>query len=116
MDFKIETESGVPQMTFEKADNIMNNIYFSLAIAKGSFFMDPDFGHRFNEVRKNTPGAPAQVRDYAKEALQWLIKTGRAKKIDVLTERDGWERILIKVEVTQADGRELIFDTYYEVV
>ncbi|MDH3975621.1 MAG: phage GP46 family protein [Deltaproteobacteria bacterium] len=116
MDFKIKTASGRPQMTFEKADNIMNNIYLSLAIAKGSFFMDPQFGHRFNEVRKNTAGAPGQVKEYAKEALQWLIKTGRAKKIEIVTERDGRERIKIRVEATQADGREVTFDTFYEVV
>lgn len=116
MDFKIETASGRAEMIFDKADTIMNNIYLSLTIAKGSFFLDPEFGHRFNEVKKNTAGAPAQVKEYAKEALKWLLETGRAKKIEIVTERDGRERIKLKVEATQADGQEVIFDTFYEIV
>jgi len=116
MDFKIETKSGIPQMTFEKDYSIRNNIFLSLTLARGAFFQDPTFGHRLNEVKKNTVNAPALVKEYAREALQWVIDTGRAKSITIETERGEKDRINISVSAVEADGNEVKFETFYEVV
>jgi phage gp46-like protein len=121
MDFKIYTEDAVGQMTFDKADNIFNDVFLSLMIEKGSFFQNPEVGSRLHLLKraKNTEKTAALAEEYCKEALQWLIDTGRAKKIEVFTERDRLQdlnRLKLLVEVTQADGRQVSFETFVEVV
>jgi phage gp46-like protein len=121
MDFKIYTEDAIGKMTFEKADNILNNVFLSLMVEKGSFFQNPDFGSRLHLLKraKNTEKTAALAEEYCKEALQWLIDTGRAKKIDVYSERERLQdlnRLKLLVEVTQSDGRQVRFETFVEVV
>lgn len=121
MDFRIDTLSGIGQMTFEKADNIMNNIFLSLMVQKGSFFQNPDFGSRLHELfrAKNTERTAALAVEYCKEALQWIIDIGRAVKFDIYTERDMLQdlhRLKVLIEATQADGRIVTFETFVEVV
>lgn len=121
MDFKIYTEDTVGQMTFDKADNIFNNVFLSLMIEKGSFFQNPDFGSRLHLLKraKNTEKTAALAEEYCKEALQWLIDTGRAKKIEVFTQRDRLQdlnRLKLLIEVTQSDGKPVSFETFVEVV
>lgn len=121
MDFKIMTEDAIGQMTFDKADNIFNNVFLSLMIEKGSFFQNPEFGSRLHLLKraKNTEKTAALAEEYCKEALQWLIDAGRAKKIEVFTQRDRLQdlnRLKLLVEVTQADGRQVSFETFVEVV
>lgn len=124
MDFAIEIAtdgSASGKMTFDKADTIMNNVYLSLMVRRGSFFQNPEFGSRLHELsrEKNTEHTASLVREYCKEALKWLIDCGRATKVDVYTERDPSVdpyRIKFLVEVTQADGRVVSFETFVEVV
>jgi phage gp46-like protein len=123
MDFKIDIEqgTGLGQMTFEKVEDITNNIYLSLMIRKGSFFQNPEFGSRLHLLyrAKNTEKTAALAAEYCKEALRWLIDIGRASSIDVSTERDRSEdlhRLKILVEVTLVDGRQVTFETFMEVV
>ncbi len=121
MDFKIETDGLAGAMTFEKADNIMNNVFLSLMIPRGGWWFNPQFGSRLHLLQraKNTERTAILAREYVKEALAWLIAARRAVKIDVATERDPRtdpHRLKALIEVTQADGRELTFETFVEVV
>ena len=123
MDFRILTDddAAVGQMTFDPAGDIMNNIYLSLVVRRGSWFQNPDFGSRLHllERAKNTEKTAALAEEYCREALQWLIDTGRATRIDVRTERDRSQdlhRLKLLVEVTQADGRQVSFERFVEVV
>lgn len=121
MDFKIYAENAAGQMTFDKADNIFNNVFLSLMIEKGSFFQNPEIGSRLHLLKraKNTEKTAALAEEYCKEALQWLIDTGRAKKIDVFSQRDRLQdlnRLKLLIEVTQAGGRQVSFETFVEVV
>jgi len=123
MDFTILTDDDatVGRMTFDPAGDIMNNVYLSLVVKRGSWFQNPDFGSRLHLLQraKNTEKTAALAEEYCREALQWLIDTGRATKIDVHTERDRSEdlhRLKLLVEVTQADGRTVSFDRFVEVV
>jgi hypothetical protein len=43
-DFRIETTGVVPEMEFGRESSIINNIMLSLAVRKGSWWHDPDFG------------------------------------------------------------------------
>jgi phage gp46-like protein len=123
MDFKILTDDDatVGQMTFDPAGDIMNNVYLSLVVKRGSWFQNPDFGSRLHLLQraKNTEKTAALAEEYCREALAWLIDCGRATKIDVHTERDRSQdlhRLKLLVEVTQADGRTVSFDRFVEVV
>ncbi len=125
MDFAltIDNQTGIASMTFDQAEdgNLLNNIYLSLVIQKGSFFQNPDFGSRLHLLKraKNTERTAALAAEYCKEALQWLIDTGRASKIDIYTERDRTQnlnRLKILVEAIKADGDLVTFTTYVEVV
>ncbi len=121
MDFAITTDGTTGQMTFDKVTDIMNNIYLSLMVKKGSFFQTPEFGSRLHLLHraKNTAGTAKLAEEYCKEALQWLLDTGRAKKIDVYSQRDRLQdlnRLKLLVEVTQSDGRQVSFETFVEVI
>ncbi len=121
MDFAIAINNGRGEMTFDKADSIFNNVFLSLTIDKGSFFADPDFGSRLYLLKraKNTEQTARLARDYCREALQWLLDTGRATAVDIHTQRDRTQdlnRLKLLVEVTQADGRQVSFETFMEVV
>ncbi len=124
MDFAIDIAtdgSAIGEMTFDQVTNIMNNVYLSLMVRRGAFFQNPTFGSRLHELarEKNTEHTASMVREYCKEALQWLIDCGRATKVDVYTERDPSEdlhRIKFLVEVTQADGRKVSFEQFVEVI
>ncbi|MDP2166777.1 MAG: phage GP46 family protein [Thermodesulfovibrionales bacterium] len=115
MDFRIDMKDGLPEMTFEKAGNIGNNIFLSLGIQKGSFFQNPEFGSRLHELKKNTARSAALAKDYTLEALKWLKDTGRAKEIEVSVERKT-DRLEMLVEVTQADGVKISYETFVEVI
>ena len=122
MDFKILTdEDAMGQMTFDSAEDIMNNVFLSLMIKRGSWFQNPEFGSRLHLLQraKNTEKTAALAEEYCKEALRWLIDTGRATRIDVHTQRDRTQdlhRLKFIVEVTEANGRQVTFERFVEVV
>lgn len=119
MDYSIVTAAGAGEMTFDKATNLFNNVYLSLMIRQGSWFYNPQFGSRLHLLTKNVPRVAALAEEYAREALQWLLDTGRVRSIEVSGERDltqNLNRFKLAVSVTQKDGRRLTFDHFIEVV
>jgi phage gp46-like protein len=124
MDFAItiEDRTGLGSMTFEKATTLMNNVYLSLMVQQGSFFANTKFGSRLYLLRraKNTDTTKRLAIDYCKEALQWLINSGKAIAIDVYAERDRTQdlhRLKLLIEVTPYTGAEPVaFSTFIEVV
>jgi phage gp46-like protein len=122
MDFALQIDSrGLAAMTFGKSETMINNIYLSLMVKKGSFFYDPTFGSRLHELgrEKNTPATARKAEDYCREALQWLLDTGKATLINVYTEKDLAQdphRLKALVEVTPANGPVVPFSTFIDVV
>ncbi|MHB9156271.1 MAG: phage GP46 family protein [Endomicrobiales bacterium] len=121
MDFAIDMAGGLGEMTFEKPEDIRNNVFLSLAVRRGSFFQNPAFGSRLHLLKraKNTTKTAQLAVEYAKEALQWLLDTDKARKVEVTTEQDRTQdlhRLKLLVEATQADERKVIFTTFVEVV
>lgn len=119
MDFAIVMNNGQAEQTFDKAGDIFNNIFLSLTIKQGSWWFDPAFGMRDRGRMKNTEANARLVREDCKQALQWILDSGRAKTIEVHTERDRSQdlnRLKILVEATQADGKTVTFETFKEVV
>jgi phage gp46-like protein len=119
MDFTIISGGTDPEQTHTPADSIFNNILLSLTIRQGSWWFDPGFGLRRRERMKNTENNARLVEADCRQALQWLIDSGRAASIEVFTERDRTQnlnRLKILVEAVQADGRRITFETFKEVV
>jgi len=119
VDFAIEMIDGLPAMAFTPATDIYNNVVLSLSITQGSWFADPAFGMRRRDRLKNTEANARLVEADCRAALQWLLDTGRATRIEVTSERDRSQdlgRLKLLVTVTQADGRLVPFEKFYEVV
>jgi len=124
MDFAItiNNQTGLGQMTYEKVTTLMNNIYLSLKVDKGSFFADTNFGSRLYLLRrsKNTPTTMQLAVDYCKEALQWLIDESKASAVEVFAERDRLQdlhRLKLLIEVTPVSGADPVaFSTFIEVI
>jgi phage gp46-like protein len=122
MDFAITIDdNALGSMTFDKAGDITNNIFLSLMIEKGSWFQNLDFGSRLHLLKraKNTAHTASLAEEYCKEALQWLIDTGKATAVAVTAWRQpevDLHRLYLRVEVIPANGRQLTFDTFVEVV
>jgi len=119
MDYAIVMgEDGMPQMTYDKADNIFNNILLSWTIRRGAFVYRPTFGNRFHLLKKNTARTEALAEEYGKESLQWLLDTGKAIKVEVTALRDGNDRnrLNLLAEVTQADGLIVTFSHFVRIV
>lgn len=123
MDFALEinNRTGLAAMTFDKAETIMNNIYLSLTVERGSFFADPTFGSRLHLLKraKNTDTTKRLAVDYCYEALQWLLDTQKATNVNVYAERDRLQninRLNLLIEVTQMSGDIVDYSTFVEVV
>lgn len=120
MDFAIEiTDPAAPGMAFTVATGLFNNIFLSLTIKQGSWWLDPTFGLRDRGRMKNTEQNARLVREDCKQALQWLLDTGRAASIDVYAERDRSQdlhRLKVLVVATEPDGRVAEFEKFIEVV
>ncbi|MDR3631551.1 MAG: phage GP46 family protein [Desulfocapsaceae bacterium] len=120
MDFSITMQDGLPQMSFDPANDLFNNVYLSVTVVKGAFFHNPGFGLRSRGRLKNTAATAALIRQDYLDALQWLIDIGRAKSVEVAVERDRLQdlsRLKLLVTVTPADGSDPVtFTIFKEVV
>ena len=121
MDFAIiiDNSTGQAGMTFDQSTDLMNNVWLSLTVIQGTWFHRPTFGVPRRERLKNTPSTARLIQQDCEEALKWLLDTGRATNIDVITERDRSQdlnRLKIAVQVQQADGRSITFTIFREVV
>ncbi len=118
----IDNQTGRGIMTFSKTSTLMNNIYLSLSVRRGSFFLDPQFGSRLHLLTraKNTDQTAQLAVGYCKEALQWMIDTGKARAINVLAQRDpalDRHRLYLMVEATPAGSDEPVqFSMFIEVI
>ncbi|MDA8428945.1 MAG: phage GP46 family protein [Geobacteraceae bacterium] len=120
MDFQLvyDSQTGAIDQTFDQAGDILNNIIVSLAIKKGSWWHDLNFGLTDRPRLKNTPATARLIKQDIEQALQWIIDAGRAKSIEVATWRDQNDRHRLNILVTaiQADGRAVTYTTFKEVV
>jgi len=114
VDYKIDIADK--NMTFEKEESVINNIFLSLKVIKGTFFQNPDFGMAL-PPKKRTADAKNIIKQNIENALQWIIDIERVTKIYVFTEDDVQDvgRINYKVSATQADGLVVVFDNFVTV-
>lgn len=120
MDFTVTIDlTGQGAQTFNPATDRRNNVFLSLAIDRGTFFANRDLGSRLYLLTraKCTVRTEGLARDYAAEALAWLLETGRAAAIDIATSRNPEKgRIDMVVTVDWGDGQPVAYQHFVQVV
>jgi len=109
---------GQAELTDQPGSDLMNQVYLSLAIRRGSWFFNPEFGSRLHLLQreKNLPRTEQLLKDYVSEALQWLYDTGRIIAHETVTERAvNSGRIKYTVTVTAADGELVTYTNFARV-
>jgi len=120
MDFQVILDGQYPTggLTFTKNSDIRTDIFNSINVQKGSFFQNTSFGSSLFKIKKLTDSNLLLAEQYIKEALEWLLKTGRAASIAVLVERDSLDRgrMNLKVTATQPDGLIITYEQFKRVI
>jgi phage gp46-like protein len=82
-------EAGTGALHYDSQDPDFVDVYCSLTLRKGSWFVDKSKGSRIHLLKKNTLNNQKLVVDYANEALQWLIDAGRflSFQVSVFTDK-----------------------------
>ena len=105
MDALLNPLSG-DYVTNESAHSIENELYIRLVTPRGSYWADTALGSRLHELRrqKHLPRMAVLARQYAEQALQPLLESGRAQSITVTASspRAGW--LKLAVEAVDAGG------------
>jgi phage gp46-like protein len=80
-----------PQAALGPADATLNALMLSLHIRRGAWFFNPDFGSRLHEIRTTSDRDIALARQYALEAVQWLLdaKIANTIELEVTPQRGG---------------------------
>lgn len=109
MDAGINPTTG--DLTGQRINTLANAVYIRLTTPLGSWWADPTLGSRLHELRreKDRPRVGILARQYAEQALQPLLKDGRAKSIAVTADQphNGWLDLLINV--IDATGNPQVF-------
>lgn len=103
--------------TGEANSTLLNAVYIRLMTPLGTYWANPAMGSRLHELQREKDVARVSrlATHYTRTALQVLIDDGRARSIDVRTEQPRDGRMLLHVEVTEADERVTLFSTHIEV-
>ena len=88
-------------------NSLANAVYLRLMTPLGRYWADPKLGSRLHELQrqKDLEHVAVLARQYSEQALEPIIKDGRAASITVTTSRpqSGW--LMLHIEVTDAGGR-----------
>ena len=105
-------------LTLDPARGLANAVYLRLMTPLGSYWADATLGSRLHELEREKDVARVAVlaKAYCEQALQPVLDDGRAKEIVVETERlhDGWLRLAVRV--TDAGGRDRLFNHHVRVL
>jgi len=96
----------------DPANGLMNAAYLRLMTPLGSWFGDATLGSRLHELEreKDLDRVERLVQQYAAAALKPLLDYGRARSIDVRTQRQGNGRLALAIELVDAQGVKSTFD------
>jgi len=105
------------QLVRDLARGLANAVYLRLMTPLGSWWADATLGSRLHELAREKDVARVAVlaKKYSEDALAPIIQDGRATEIEVATERLHDGRLRLAIAVTDAGGREHIFNHYVQV-
>jgi len=97
-------------------DTLINSIHMSLAVEKGSWWLNPDFGSELPKLRreKANEATARLVKSYVLAALKWMVAAGKLTSVTVTTEVVK-SRINYLVVALAANSAELKYSNFVEV-
>lgn len=114
------TDPARPDFKFGNADSIASDVWMTLTTPKGSQWANPLFGHEFDTLTKFTGDLIARAENLARKALQWLLRTGKAKSIDMVhvefTAGNPNRINFRQVQLTQADGTPVTLENFTALI
>lgn len=116
MDYQINLIKGQGIMSLNtKNSDIRTSIYLSINIQPGDWFMFPDFGMK--RITKITAANILLQKQYVTQALDWMIKAGKATSFDITVEQDTFDvsRINISVIGRQPNGFVVTYEQFMMV-
>jgi len=117
--YKIDITKYPPEMKFDEA-SIIDDIYLSLKIKRGSYIFDKDFGCRIYEIDKITKYSINLAKDYVYEAIKWLIDEGRIVEdtLSIIVERNALNnsRLDIVVSGKTIDKTSFSIETFVVII
>jgi phage gp46-like protein len=117
MDYLIEFDShGQLVMTYDYADDLINNVLLSLQVKKGSFFLHPGFGSNLHEITSTRDTDINLAAKYAEDALAWIVALKKAEKIDVNAIRSSKNVIELEITVFKNDSSLMLYNFYHRVI
>ena len=97
---------------------LLNSIIILILTPLGSYWFDPTLGSKLHTLKrsKDVSRTALLVKQYAQQALQRLLDSGRALSISVSTEQatNGW--LYLFVEVVAASGQRVTFEHPVSVI
>jgi phage gp46-like protein len=98
------------QLARDPAAGLANAVYLRLMTPLGSYWADPALGSRLHELQreKDIARVPRLAQQYAELALQPLLLAARARKIEIVTQRDAG-RLSLVISLTQTTGATATF-------
>lgn len=112
-------DDGTPLLTDQPGSDLLNLVFFSLAIQRGGWFLNPLLGSRLHLLRKEKclPATERLLKDYVSEAFQWLYDIGRITRHETTTSRlPAAGRINYIVTVYGSDGETVTYTNFVRVV
>lgn len=96
----------------DPARGLANAIYLRLMTPLGSWWADPTLGSRLHELQreKDVPRVVLLARQYCEQALKPLLDDNRARRVQVEAQRTNASRMVLLVQVTDAGGRDFVFE------
>lgn len=102
----------------DPARGLANAVFLRLMTPLGSYWADAALGSRLHELarEKDVERVAVLAKAYSEQALQPLLDDARALAIEINTQRqhDGWLRLAVRV--TDAGGREHLFNHHVRVM
>ena len=94
-----------------RINHLGNAVYIRLATPLGSWWADTSLGSRLHELArsKDVPRIRILAEQYAAQALQPLLDSGRARSIAVTSQQPHDGRCLLLITVEDATGRQSTF-------
>lgn len=101
----------------DPARGLANAVYLRLKTPLASYWADAALGSRLHELvrEKDVARVAVLAKAYSEQALQPVIDDGRALAIVVDTERQHDGRLCLAVRVTDAGGRDHLFNHHVQV-
>lgn len=104
MDKQLDTMTG--DYTGRTTDNLQNAVYIRLMTPLGSWWADKTVGSLLHLLQreKDLERVRLLAEQYASEALQPIVNSGRADSIDVRAEQSDSGGLILRIRVQTAAG------------